>query len=105
MMMLGHRKYQYLFCRENQGKIICPHECPFARCKHFYAKVSEHTNLFGLNGEKKPIISCEDLHNGFRAILYGKTILLCTALVSASIVPFLCSALKCAIYFVFIELN
>ena len=28
MTMLGHRKYQYLFCRENQGKIICPHECP-----------------------------------------------------------------------------
>ena len=28
MTMLGHRKYQYLFCRENQGKITCPHECP-----------------------------------------------------------------------------
>ena len=28
MTMLGHGKYQYLFCREIQGKIICPHECP-----------------------------------------------------------------------------
>ena len=31
MTMLGHRKYQYLFCREIQGKIICPHECPFSK--------------------------------------------------------------------------
>ena len=28
MTMLGHRKYKYLFCRENQGKIICPRESP-----------------------------------------------------------------------------
>ena len=32
MTMLGHRKYQYLFRRENQGKIICPHACLVSFC-------------------------------------------------------------------------
>ena len=37
MTMLGHRKYQCLFCRENQGEAICPHECPLIKVpSHVY---------------------------------------------------------------------
>ena len=47
MTMLGHRKYQYLFCRENQGKIICPHECPLELLSvHVYQEPGVDQKLF-----------------------------------------------------------
>ena len=46
---------------------------------------SEHTDLFGLFDATKTFNSCEEFHSGFHASLCGKNILLCKALVHASV--------------------
>ena len=51
MTMLGHRKYQYLFYRENHGKIICPHECPLTT----KSLVTEDTAHVTLKSENKTV--------------------------------------------------
>ena len=67
---------------------------------------SAHTDLLGLTGAKKAFNSCEDLHDGFRAILKGKDHHMCKALVSASINSiFMSRSQMCTFFFTRIELS